>query len=137
MHYLRGADSRAWTTDVPTFERVRYDNPYRGIDLVFYGTNQQLEYDFVVAPHADAAAIALTFDGADTVELNAAGDLVVSAQGRTRTTNVRSRTRIAPAVARASRRHTPSAGQRLRRRRPRTGSPIPDRRRSHDGRAEP
>src|SRR5690349_21986437 len=60
VHYLRGADAGRWTTDVPTFARVRYKNVYPGIDVVFYETDRQLEYDFVVAPHADPAAIAVT-----------------------------------------------------------------------------
>ena len=67
---------------MPTFERLRYKNVYPGIDVVFYGTDRQLEYDFVVAPHADPAAIALTFRGADSIRAGAGGDLIVSAAGR-------------------------------------------------------
>ena len=81
VHYLRGADARQWTTDVPTFERVRYKNVYPGIDAVFYGTDEQLEYDFVVAPRADPRAIALTFLGADSIRTDGGGDLIVSAAG--------------------------------------------------------
>lgn len=82
MNYLRGSDARAWTTNVPTFARLRYPRVYSGVDLVFHGTEHQLEYDFEVAPRASTAAIALTFGGADDVRVNAAGDLIVSARGR-------------------------------------------------------
>ncbi|MFL6257737.1 MAG: hypothetical protein ACJ74T_22250, partial [Pyrinomonadaceae bacterium] len=63
-NYLIGADARAWRTDVPAFERVRYESVYKGIDAVYYGRQGRLEYDFVVAPGADPARIRLRFDGA-------------------------------------------------------------------------
>src|SRR6185436_9160518 len=58
INYLRGSDAAGWTTGVPTFSRVRYHQLYPGVDLVFYGADRHLEYDFIVAPHADPARIA-------------------------------------------------------------------------------
>ena len=52
---------------------------YPGVDLLFYGNRRQLEYDFVVAPHADPSQIRLHFAGADRLRLNAAGDLILHA----------------------------------------------------------
>src|SRR6185369_9895823 len=64
-NYFIGKDPTRWHTKVPTYARVRYRSVYPGIDVVYYGTTQrQLEYDFVLAPGADPAAIALRFDGA-------------------------------------------------------------------------
>ncbi|MBI1761658.1 MAG: SBBP repeat-containing protein [Acidobacteria bacterium] len=76
-NYFIGNDPRQWRTDVPTFERVRYRQLYPGIDLIFYGRQRALEYDFVLAPQADAAQINLAFSGADKLELNEQGDLLV------------------------------------------------------------
>lgn len=76
-NYFIGNDPREWRTDVPTFSRVAQRNVYPGVDAVFYGNQQQLEYDFVVAPQADPRQIELAFDGADKLELNAEGDLVI------------------------------------------------------------
>ncbi|MBS1791368.1 MAG: SBBP repeat-containing protein [Acidobacteria bacterium] len=76
-NYFIGNDPREWRTDVPTFSRVAQRNVYPGIDAVFYGNQQQLEYDFVVAPQADPRQIELAFDGTDKLELNAEGDLVI------------------------------------------------------------
>ena len=45
--------------------------------MVYYGDGRRLEYDFVVAPHADARAVALDFRGAGRLEIDAAGDLVL------------------------------------------------------------
>jgi len=58
-NYFIGNDPSQWHTDVSTFGQVRYQDAYPGVDLVYYGNRQQLEYDFVVAPGADPHAIAL------------------------------------------------------------------------------
>ena len=79
VNYLIGNDRTQWRTDIPTFGRVRYHEIYPGIDLVYYGNQRQLEYDFVVAPGTDAQMIALEFAGADRVEIEeATGDLLLS-----------------------------------------------------------
>lgn len=79
-NYLRGRDPRAWRTNIPTYARVASRGLYPGIDLVFYGNQQQLEYDLVVAPHADPSDIALTFDGVERVELTPDGELLLRAR---------------------------------------------------------
>ncbi|MGH9433911.1 MAG: hypothetical protein ACRD3T_20475, partial [Terriglobia bacterium] len=58
-NYFIGNDPKKWHTDVPNYAQVRYQNVYPGIDLVYYGNQGQLEYDFAVAPGADPAAIRL------------------------------------------------------------------------------
>src|SRR5688572_2412649 len=58
VNYLIGNDPAQWRTNIPTFSRVRYSEVYRGIDVVYYGNQRRLEYDFVVAPGSDAGAIA-------------------------------------------------------------------------------
>ena len=76
VNYFRGSDPSKWTANVQTFSRVSYTGVYPGIDLVYYGNQRQLEYDFVVAPGADAKKIALNFSGA-TPSLDADGNLVL------------------------------------------------------------
>ena len=78
VNYLIGDDPARWRTSVPAFGRVRYAEVYPGIDMVYYGNQRQLEYDFVVAPGRDARRIALEFAGADTLEVEAeTGDLLL------------------------------------------------------------
>jgi hypothetical protein len=78
VSYFVSSDPANWHTAVPTFGRVRYSEIYSGIDLVYYGNQRQLEYDFVVAPGADAEQISLAFDGAEKVEVEeASGDLLL------------------------------------------------------------
>src|SRR5262249_46632368 len=76
INYFVGDDPTHWRSDIPTYSRVKYENVYPGISLVYYGNQRQLEYDFVVAPGADPAAIRFDFDGAEGFEVNEAGDLV-------------------------------------------------------------
>ena len=63
-NYFTGNDPTKWQHNVPMYGKVRLQGVYPGIDLVYYGRQGRLEYDFVVAPGADAAAIKLRFDGA-------------------------------------------------------------------------
>jgi hypothetical protein len=76
-NYFIGNDPAKWRTDVPTYAKVHYQEVYPGIDLVYYGNQRQLEYDFVVRPGADFSAIALRITGADKVEVDVQGDLVL------------------------------------------------------------
>jgi hypothetical protein len=75
-HYLLGERSQ-WRRDVPMFARVRYDDVYPGISLVFYGSERQLEWDFVVAPGADPHAIGFAFEGTEGLRMDG-GDLVLA-----------------------------------------------------------
>src|SRR5439155_27006231 len=61
--YYLGPDPARWVTDVPHYGRVRYDQLYPGIDLIFYGGPDDLEYDFVVAPGARPETIRIAFGG--------------------------------------------------------------------------
>ena len=58
-NYFVGNDPSQWHTTVTNYSQVRYENAYPGVDLVYYGNRQQLEYDFVVAPGVDPSAISL------------------------------------------------------------------------------
>src|SRR5439155_21467717 len=81
VNYFLGNDPRRWRTDVAVFGKVRCQNVYPGIDLVYYGNQRQLEYDFVVAPGASAAQIALRFHGAEMMEIDPGGDLILQTAG--------------------------------------------------------
>src|SRR5262249_27097138 len=76
-NYFIGNDPRKWRRNVTSYAKARYKSVYPGVDLVYYGNQQQLEYDFVVAPGADPNVIKLGFAGMDRVEMDAQGDLVL------------------------------------------------------------
>jgi Beta-propeller repeat len=80
-NYFIGNDTSRWRRNVTSYTQVRYSSVYPGIDLIYYGNQQQLEYDFVVSPGADPNAIKLVFDGADRMDVDAQGDLILHIEG--------------------------------------------------------
>ncbi|HLG18165.1 MAG TPA: SBBP repeat-containing protein [Blastocatellia bacterium] len=76
-NYVRGKDPSRWVLGVPQFSAVRYDDVYPGIAQAFYGTDHQLEYDFIVSPGSDPSAIGIGFEGARRLSLNPHGDLLL------------------------------------------------------------
>ena len=78
VNYFVGKDPKNWHSGIPTFGKVSYSAVYPGIDLVFYGNQRQLEYDFVVAPGADPNQIAWTITGS-ALSVDADGNLVLKA----------------------------------------------------------
>src|SRR5258706_10172304 len=80
-NYFIGKDRSKWRTNVPTYAKVQYKTLYHSTDLVYYGNQRQLEYDFVVAPGADPKKIVLGFKGADKLEIDVEGNLVLRTAG--------------------------------------------------------
>jgi uncharacterized repeat protein (TIGR01451 family) len=80
-NYLLGNDPQKWRTGVPHYARVRYESVYPGINLVFYGDQGELEYDFQVAPGADPVQAELEFRGADDVHLQDGALVIRAGQG--------------------------------------------------------
>lgn len=79
-HYLLGRNPARWHTNVTNWKRVRGQQVYPGIDLVFHGDGNRLEYDFVVAPGASPNAIALCFNR--RARITAQGDLCLTVGGQ-------------------------------------------------------
>jgi FIMAH domain-containing protein/beta-propeller repeat-containing protein len=77
-NYLIGNDPRQWRTGLRSFAEVEYRDVYPGVDLVYYGNQRRLEYDFIIAPGADYRVIGLTFRGSTRVSLDAHGNLVLA-----------------------------------------------------------
>ncbi|MEP6922425.1 MAG: SBBP repeat-containing protein [bacterium] len=80
-NYLIGKNPRNWRTNVSLFERVYYHEIYKGVDLVYYGNQRQLENDFVVAAGADPNVITLAFNGAKKIDTDNEGNLLLETDG--------------------------------------------------------
>ena len=76
-NYFIGSDPRRWKTNLPNYAKVKYSRVYPGVDLVFYGNQNLLEYDFIVSPGADPNVIALGFEGITDTRIDEKGDLVL------------------------------------------------------------
>lgn len=77
VNHLRGPRPEGWHTYVPTYAKVAQRGVWPGIDLVYYGSGQDLEYDVVVAPGADPATVRFEVQGATAIRVDERGDLVV------------------------------------------------------------
>ncbi|HEX5731892.1 MAG TPA: SBBP repeat-containing protein [Blastocatellia bacterium] len=76
-NYFIGSDPRRWKTNLPNYAKVKYSGVYPGVDLVFYGNQDLLEYDFIVSPGADPGVIALGFEGMTDMRIDEKGDLIL------------------------------------------------------------
>ena len=104
-NYVNGNDPEKGQTGVSRYERVRYAQVYPGVDMIYYGKQQQLEYDFEVAPGGDSRQIELEFDGVKRVKVErGTGDLVFKIGG----VEVRQRKPVAYQEAGGERREVPS-----------------------------
>jgi hypothetical protein len=72
-----GNDPRQWKTGIATFGKVAYKDIYPGIDIVYYGNQKQLEFDFVVRPGADPGAIRMKVGGAGSLTVDGSGALML------------------------------------------------------------
>jgi hypothetical protein len=79
-NYFMGNDPSRWHTHIPTFEKVQFENVRPGVNLVYYGNQRQLEYDFVLSPGVRPESLRLSFEGSDAT-VDEQGDLVFTSTG--------------------------------------------------------
>ena len=83
-NYFHGKDRSQWRLNVPTYARVNFSEVYPGVDLIYYGNHRELEYDFVVRPGPDPAAISLVFSKSHkngSLTIDHAGNLIIPTAG--------------------------------------------------------
>ena len=78
VNYFLGKKPEKWQVDLPTYGGVVYREAYPGIDLKFYGTGRQLEYDVIVRPGADPNRVKFQYHGVDSLRVTPEGDLTIS-----------------------------------------------------------
>ena len=76
-NYFIGNDPSRWHTKIPTYKKVQFENIRPGVNLVYYGNQSQLEYDFVLSPGVNPQSLGLSFEGSDAA-IDSHGDLVFS-----------------------------------------------------------
>jgi hypothetical protein len=82
-NYFIGSDETQWQKDIPAYKRIKYGNVYDGVDLVYYGNQRELEYDFIVAPNTNPDVIKLNFENAEDITIDANGDLILKVGNHT------------------------------------------------------
>jgi len=78
INYLEGKNLTKWQVAIPTYAKVKYTEVYPGIDLLYYGNQEKIEYDFLVAPGSDPAQIQLAFEGTSHIDIAANRDLFLT-----------------------------------------------------------
>jgi len=81
INYFTGDNPAQWRTAIPAYGSVHLDNVYPGVNVVYYGDNRNLEYDFNLAAGVKPDTIAIRFDGAEKISIDAEGQLVIRADG--------------------------------------------------------
>jgi hypothetical protein len=81
VNYFIGNEPQKWRPNIPTFKAILYREAYPGIDLKFYGSGQQLEYDLIVKPGADPTRVKLRYAGSKNLRVNSEGDLMIELPG--------------------------------------------------------
>ncbi|MFC2084795.1 SBBP repeat-containing protein [Bacteroidota bacterium] len=80
-NYYSGNDPSRWIENVHNFKNVRYEEIYDGIDLIYYGNQGRLEYDFIVSPGSDPDNIRFKIDGTEKIEIDPDGNLLLFVNG--------------------------------------------------------
>jgi len=78
VNYFVGNDPSHWHSGITTYKGVRYANVYPGVDMVFHGSQHELEYDFALAPGADPSHIALQVKGARGLHVDPRGNAIIT-----------------------------------------------------------
>lgn len=78
INYFIGNDPEKWRRNIPTYRKVHYTDIYPGIDIVYYGNQHELEYDFIVAAGANPKLIKFSVEGAERLRLDQDGNLILT-----------------------------------------------------------
>ncbi|MCY6354152.1 SBBP repeat-containing protein [Clostridium sp. ZS2-4] len=77
VNYFKGNDSSKWHTQIATYEKIIYKELWSGVDLVFYGMNGELKYDFILQPGASVEDIGFIYKGCDEIDIDEKGNLII------------------------------------------------------------
>jgi hypothetical protein len=78
FNYFRGQDPAQWHTDVPTYQKIHYQDLYPDIDLELReGEPGRLDYDLILMPGADIESVRVRCEGGESLALDDQGALVL------------------------------------------------------------
>ncbi len=76
VNYFIGNNPEKWRRNIRTYKKAYFKDIYPGIDVVYYGSQRELEYDFVVGAGANPKLIRFSVAGADRIRLDKTGKLL-------------------------------------------------------------
>jgi uncharacterized repeat protein (TIGR01451 family) len=80
INYLLGDRPEEWSTDLPTYGKLKYASIYPGIDLQFGFSEGHLKSEFVLAPGSDPKQIQFRYTGLGSPYLTGNGDLMLASE---------------------------------------------------------
>ena len=78
INYFKGDNKSEWKSYIPIYEKLLYKEVYPGIDLLYYGKQTNMKLEFIVQPNKNIDCIKLNFEGADKIEIDEQGNLVIN-----------------------------------------------------------
>jgi hypothetical protein len=81
VNYLVGSEPGQWRRNVPLYRAVRFEGVWPGVDVVHWASDRLLEVNYLLAPGARVDPIAFVIEGAEGVQLDGSGDLVITMNG--------------------------------------------------------
>jgi len=84
-NYFLGQDPSRWKRNVANYSKIEYQNVYPGVDLLYYGKDQELEYDFIIHSAARPSDIKISVSnigGTQTAQIGSNGELTMRARDR-------------------------------------------------------
>lgn len=82
-NYFLGRDRSKWKSGIANYAKVRYEQVYPGVDIVYYGHGRDLEYDLILQPGAHQSNLKFSVSGLArrSVALDESGGLTLWAHG--------------------------------------------------------
>ena len=68
-NYYIGNDPSQWAANCKIYGAITYKNIYPNIDVRYYSDKEKLKYDFIVRPGGNPSAIAMRYDGANSISI--------------------------------------------------------------------
>ena len=78
INYFKGDNKSEWKSYIPIYEKLLYKEVYPGIDILYYGNQTNMKLEFIVQPNKNIDCIKLNFEGADKIEIDEQGNLVIN-----------------------------------------------------------
>ncbi|MCP5103494.1 MAG: hypothetical protein GY950_08955 [bacterium] len=80
VNYLKGKNPSQWKTNIGTSKAVLYKNLYKNVDLKVYGIAKKIEYDWMVKPGGDPAAIRFQYKNVKDSHIDENGNILIETE---------------------------------------------------------
>ncbi|MCW5900745.1 MAG: PKD domain-containing protein [Flavobacteriales bacterium] len=76
-HFIKGQDPQRWASHVRSYEAVRYQGLWDGVDMLFHQNGTGFKYDVLLARADQVGVVGFLYEGHDGIFLDAEGRLTI------------------------------------------------------------